>query len=145
MAVVAKGVETRGPKIAREIAIVCLQTVVLATPVGNKALWSPQAQRRARPGYVGGRARANWLIGINSAHTNSLTIGVVDPSGASTIAAGSEVINGTTPGVEIHITNNLPYIVPLNEGHSKQAPAGFVEVAVETALQAVKNKRVLPT
>lgn len=31
----------------------------------------------------------------------------------------------------IYITNNVPYIVALNNGHSQQAPTGFVENAVE--------------
>lgn len=34
----------------------------------------------------------------------------------------------------IFVTNNTPYIIPLNNGHSAQSPAGFVQVAVEKAL-----------
>ena len=32
----------------------------------------------------------------------------------------------------IYITNNVPYIVALNNGHSQQSPTGFVEAAVES-------------
>lgn len=31
----------------------------------------------------------------------------------------------------IYISNNVPYIVALNDGHSQQSPAKFVEIAVE--------------
>ncbi len=35
----------------------------------------------------------------------------------------------------IFVSNNTPYIVPLNEGHSKQAGAGFVQRCVERAVR----------
>jgi hypothetical protein len=31
-------------------------------------------------------------------------------------------------------TNTVPYIERLNQGHSKQAPAGFVEITIEKTL-----------
>lgn len=37
------------------------------------------------------------------------------------------------PYRQVWIYNNLPYIQPLNEGHSQQAPAGFVELQVAQA------------
>jgi len=35
----------------------------------------------------------------------------------------------------IYITNNVPYIRRLNDGHSKQAPAGFVQGAILRAVR----------
>ena len=35
----------------------------------------------------------------------------------------------------VHITNNVPYIEALNEGHSPQEAAGFVQRAIARALQ----------
>lgn len=43
----------------------------------------------------------------------------------------------------IHITNNLPYIGALNDGHSKQAPAGFVRTAVMEGLAAMRGVNIL--
>ena len=43
----------------------------------------------------------------------------------------------------IHITNNLSYIGSLNHGHSKQAPASFVQMATLAGLKAVRGLRVL--
>ena len=34
----------------------------------------------------------------------------------------------------IYISNNVPYIQKLNDGHSKQAPAGFIQLAVDSAV-----------
>jgi hypothetical protein len=38
------------------------------------------------------------------------------------------------------VANNVPYIRRLNYGHSSQAPAGFVEMAIDTALATVARK-----
>jgi hypothetical protein len=35
----------------------------------------------------------------------------------------------------LFVTNNVPYIVPLNNGSSKQAGAGFVERGIERAIR----------
>jgi hypothetical protein len=140
--VIADSVERGGPKVAREAAALILQTVVMATPVGNTTLWSDEARRRARPGYVGGRARANWQVGIGEAPAGVKDD--VDATGGGTISAGRGIIGTANKGpVEIHITNNLPYIVPLNEGHSKQAPAGFVELAVTAAIDGLSRMKVM--
>lgn len=128
-------------KIKRKVAFAILQPVVMGTPVGNITLWSEQSRRRARPGYVGGRARANWFIGLGQADTH--TTDAHDKSGRATVSKGQSAIDGAQPGVAIHITNNLPYIVPLNEGHSHQAPAGFVELAVLKGIEKAKTLRIL--
>jgi hypothetical protein len=39
----------------------------------------------------------------------------------------------------ITITNNVPYIVYLNEGSSQQAPAGFVQAAIFRAVQGANK------
>jgi|ERR1035437_3480767 hypothetical protein len=138
---IAANVKDGGPKAVRQVATVALQAVVMATPVGNTSLWNEHSRSTARPGYVGGRARANWQVGLNSPVSGS--VDDVDAAGGGTISAGIAIIAGATQdGQEIHITNNLPYIVPLNEGHSHQAPAGFVELAVQRAVTAVKDFRI---
>ena len=35
----------------------------------------------------------------------------------------------------IHVTNNIPYILPLNTGTSKQAPKFFVELAIDKSIR----------
>lgn len=51
-------------------------------------------------------------------------------SAAQALAVAKETLKSKKPGQTIFIANNLPYIVRLNEGHSQQVPAGFVERAI---------------
>ena len=96
------------------------------------------------------QALSNWIV-----TTGSPNVGKIDPhfygehgstqkaSAAETIANARAVLKGKKPGQSIFITNNLPYIRRLNDGHSGQAPAGFVERCVLIArktLQKIKIK-----
>jgi hypothetical protein len=127
--------------VKRKTASAILQSVVVGTPVGNTTLWSEQARRMARPGYVGGRARGNWFVSIGA--PVATVTDATDAAGRATLARGEAVINEAPPLQAIHIVNNLPYIVPLNQGHSKQAPAGFVEMAVMKGIQHLQALRIL--
>lgn len=72
-----------------------------------------------------GRARANWFIAEG--------------------APRRETTTGTTPapvpsltGLSIiYITNSLPYIVPLEFGHSQQAPFGMLRISIAEVLASV--------
>lgn len=104
-------------RLTRRCALAVDAAVVLATPVDT------------------GRARANWQVEIGGPAS-----GVVEPtdkSGQTAISAGTKVIQDYKGGNSINITNNLPYIERLNEGWSKQAPAGFVEQAVNVGTAAI--------
>lgn len=111
----AEAIEKLTSLISRKIALDVLSRVVLATPVDT------------------GRARANWQAEVGSAPTTELQ--TTDKGGGSTISQGSANIatHEQTPFSEINIVNNLPYIGRLNDGSSTQAPAGFVESAVDAA------------
>jgi hypothetical protein len=110
----------------KKIALELFTRIVLKTPVGNPDLWQTPI---APPGYVGGRARANWQIGLNA--TNDSEIPGEDQSGTGTIAAGLSGLSGARPYGTIWIFNNVPYIIRLEEGWSyHQAPAGMVGVAL---------------
>lgn len=90
-----------------------------------------------------GRARANWQVSTGSpilttiAETSSAEHG--NPPTAGEMAAAVRSLAGAKVGTVIFITNNLPYIVPLNEGHSNQSPPGWVEQAVDNALAAFRG------
>lgn len=131
-------VEKGGPAMQRLVALEILRLVISGTPVGNKEIWMEPG--KARVGYVGGRARANWFVGIGQAVAH--TTEAVDASGGSTLQSGKSQIEGSAPGVEIHLSNNLPYIVPLNRGHSHQAPEGWIERAIAAGLGILANKHI---
>lgn len=73
-----------------------------------------------------GRARGNWFLSIGSPikkEDNSRRA----PEATSEGITVSERIEPTDTA---YITNNLPYIERLNEGHSEQAPAKFIEMEI---------------
>jgi hypothetical protein len=130
---VASAIEKNAPLIQRKVATAIFQAVRDATPVGKPALWNEP--KKAARGYVGGSARASWMIGIGAPAT-----GVSEPGGGED---GAGLIASAPAGTSIHITNNEPYIRPLNDGHSHQAPVGFVDTAIQTGLAAITGASLL--
>jgi hypothetical protein len=112
--------------IKRRAALAIDAAVVISTPVDT------------------GRARSNWQANLGGPADGTLEAyapGTAGSTGAANTSAALDqakaVIAGSRPQEAIHITNNLPYIGRLNDGHSAQAPAGFVEVAVLVGVNAV--------
>jgi hypothetical protein len=101
----AKG-DTR--TIIRKITMEAFKRVILKTPVDT------------------GRARANWSIGEGT----TFSIMDTDKSGTATLRRTSEGVNAWECTGSIFLTNNLAYILPLEYGHSKQAPGGMVRLTV---------------
>lgn len=119
---IGQNIEKNSDEAVRRCALSVDATVVLATPVDT------------------GRARGNWQVELNAPAVGATDN--VSPSGREAIEQGKATIAGYKGGTKeaaVHITNNLPYIGRLNEGHSAQAPAGFVEKAIEVGVQAVRN------
>lgn len=129
-------VEGLTSEFVRDVAFRTLSAVVLATPVGNPTLW--QNPNAAPPGYTGGRARGNWQVGIGFA--DDAETGQIDKSGSATISKARTELAGYRIGPQILIQNNVPYINRLNEGHSTQAPAMFVQRGIQTALNSVDSQ-----
>lgn len=138
MDVMAARIIRRSTEVTRKTAAVVLRDVVMGTPVGNPTLWRRQPPP---PGYVGGRARGNWFASLGSASTATREVTGMG-AGESALSEGESVLAGSSPGQDIHLTNNLPYIKPLNEGSSHQAPAGFVEVAIENGRNYMASQKV---
>lgn len=98
----------------------------------------------APEGYVGGRFRANWHLSIDV--VENVTFDEVDPSGNETISALISAVSDFTAGQTAYLINNLPYAIPLEFGHSTQAPAGMVRITVARFQQivdeAIRNNQV---
>ncbi len=77
-----------------------------------------------------GRARGNWQVGIDEIPSGELD--KVDKGGGASISAGGEALASLQPGLFqiVYIANNLPYIVPLEDGHSGQAPQGMLALTI---------------
>lgn len=99
-----------------------------------------------------GYARSNWTPELDRAFEGLLPARVPGEQGSTAAENAAATIEAGTPTIEafdiaanreIHITNNAPHIQPLNDGHSKQAPAGFVEIAVLEGLATVRGAKIV--
>lgn len=83
--------------------------------------------RRVGQGYVGGRFRSNWQLTAGAPASGEIEeIEGADETIAKIIVAAGSL----TLGEVAFIINNLPYAIPLEYGHSTQAPAGMIRVTI---------------
>ncbi|MEN5258630.1 hypothetical protein [Pseudomonas protegens] len=94
--------------------------------------------------YVGGRFRGNWQFSIDTPAEGVLD--QVDPAGGVTLAKLRLQVGQLTVRQTAYIVNNLPYAVPLEYGHSKQAPGGMVRITLarfhQIVDEAIRNNQV---
>lgn len=106
----AEEIEERVEKLHRAILLEALRGVVLMTPVDR------------------GRARGGWQTTHGEPAAGSPLR--LDKSGQQTIAEGAPIALSAEAFTISYLTNNVIYIVPLENGHSKQAPRGMAAVTV---------------
>lgn len=110
-------------KLVRKSFLIADTVAVLGTPVDT------------------GRARGNWIASIGSPQRG---IKNPDKSGRATIALAQTVAKGYRVGGNgIFSTNNVAYILKLENGSSKQAPNGMAKLAIQAATAFVKRQKVL--
>ena len=90
-----------------------------------------------------GWARAGWRPGIGRPQLER--IGNRSPGGVATARAQQDIDRALVAGyrgppVPIHVTSTIPYIEPLNAGHSQQEPIGFVERSIEKGVSVARAK-----
>lgn len=132
-------IENAGVRIVRSVAKRSLKLLVNATPVDT------------------GEARSNWRIGIGGVPTAAISpyasgrnLGISERGNArGAIDAGFSRINSLKPGqgrsltTSVVIVNNARHIGLLNDGRSKQAPAGFIQAALAQArAEVIPNFKV---
>lgn len=106
--------------LVRAVNLEALRGVVLMTPVDT------------------GRARGNWQVGP----PEPAELDVLDPTGSLALATGSQEIAKAPRFGLLWISNGLVYIVPLEDGHSGQAPRGMVTVTVERLKAMVRSDAI---
>lgn len=92
-----------------------------------------------------GWASANWVpsVGepfIDAAETKDPTPGQVAARARMAERGVNEVLSWRNQDGPIFSTNNVPYIGALNNGHSGQSPAGFVQAAIEKAIRMTYSR-----
>ncbi len=130
---IAVRVEGNVQRAVKDCAHAVLRSAVEATPVDTGMAcsnWTPELDR-AFQGLFPARVPGAGSTAADNA--------------AGAIEAGAPTIEAFDIGknTSIHITNNAPHIRPLNDGHSKQAPAGFVQIAVMEGLAMVRGAKIV--
>lgn len=130
-----KNISVNADRVVRKCALAIDSAVVLATPVDT------------------GRARANWQVSCNTPITTDrepYSHGAEGSTGGANARAAIEQgkhavasYKGGTAEAAIYIANNLSYIGKLNNGSSKQMPAGFVERSILIGTDAIKNESLV--
>ena len=100
-------------QVVRKTAIDLTTSIIKSTPVDT------------------GRARANWFVSFEDAIEDTTD----DTNSAKSLSNATNTLLKGKIGKYIYIQNNLPYIVKLEYGASKQAPAGILRVNVERFAQ----------
>lgn len=98
-------------QIIRMIAFETLNNAVLATPRDT------------------GRAASNWFVSQDTPETTTTD----ETDAEANLNKQSAKLTSSSSSNNIWLVNNLPYIVRLNDGWSKQAPEGFVEKSISAA------------
>jgi len=95
-----------------------------------------------------GTARSRWIVSVGAPMLDPPEVAGLSDDEVRALAAKTYARNQTrAQGVaakyrieqgSAYIANATPWIVPLNEGSSSQAPAKFVERALETAVKTAE-------
>lgn len=115
--------KTRVDLTIRESIIGITAELVERSPVGDPSLWASKPAKTYEPGTF----RANWQGGFGA--INLLTTDDKDVTGEISIVSVTSQIPDDPKGV-FYVTNSLPYAIPLEDGHSRQAPLGIVGLTV---------------
>lgn len=117
-------------ELKKKVAIAIVTDLIAQTPVDSS------------------KALSNWVIGLGAPNRDKLDPyffgdrgSTQETSGAVALSVARATIARAAPGQPIFISNNLPYIRRLNDGHSTQAPAGFVERAELIGGKIIRNER----
>lgn len=91
-----------------------------------------------------GRFKGNWQFTVGTPSNQS--IDTFDKAGQETIATLVAEVSKLEAGQVAYIVNNLVYGVPLEYGHSDQAPAGMVQITLarfqQIVEEAIRNNQV---
>ena len=129
---ISRNVPLEANRIKKQVARAVNAAVVNGTPVDT------------------GKARSNWIATLGSPADIVLMPyfptshgGIGETANASAAIEHAElVIDGVVPGQTINFTNNVDYIALLNTGWSNQAPAMFVEHAIDVGIATIQNVHV---
>lgn len=83
-----------------------------------------------------GWARANWQVSIGAPTSGPVGSREAVNTGAQAAGQARLLVYDIRQG-DVWLGNHVPYIQKLNEGHSPQAPANFVEDAIRRGIAII--------
>ena len=108
----------------RRVCMKALEKIVTRTPV------------------LTGTARGNWRVSFGEP-VRTFDLSLTDPAGNRTISVGSSLIEGRARlGQRVNICNSAPYILRLERGYSRQAPAGMVHITADELVRGGDLRRL---
>jgi hypothetical protein len=113
------------------ITVKAAQRLDERSPVGDATYWKHPAPK----GYVGGRFRGNWQLGVGTIPSGET--GRIDPAGSATLEAIISAVPEQAAGHVFYLTNNSPYGQRIEDGWSRQAPNGLVALTAMEFQQIV--------
>ena len=119
---IMRGLRKLGERVVTKVTLDVTANLVESTPVDT------------------GWARANWVPSIGAPSGGGPTVaspGSGDVAGAQSMQQAALVGVAATyrlPMGRVFVSNNVPYIVQLNDGSSRKEPAGFVQRAIRKAV-----------
>jgi uncharacterized protein CbrC (UPF0167 family) len=118
---VARKVESETARFIADAAVEVVRDVASSTPIRT------------------GQAQANWLTAIGKQFSYYIANAGANNAWYDSMQWAQNALQTVKYNDVIHITNNVPYIVKLNQGSSTQAPALFVQMAVLRATYRLKG------
>ena len=123
---ISESIEPNVDKLMKDVAMAVAKEVVASTPADT------------------GRAKENWQTSLNAPASGVLHPQPQRPESpaagaARSLAETEDVLTQYKTSDTVYIQNNLPYIGALNRGHSRQAPAMFVERAAMRGRALIKG------
>jgi len=119
-------------KVVEDFAVVDVPAIVLS--VQKQIALRGLASLVKRTPVDTGRARNNWQVGIDQEPPDVLYPAAQafsgDKSGSPAVNKGTSKIRSLRPFCVCYLTNNVEYILDLENGSSAQAPNGMLSVTL---------------
>lgn len=116
----AEKVKHNADQVVGDVVVQASQALDRRSPVGDARYWKSKPPK----GYVGGRFRGNWQLGVDTVPTGET--GRIDRAGTTTQGEIIALIPEEASGKLYTLINNVPYGEEIEAGHSHQAPYGVV-------------------
>lgn len=116
----AEKAKDNADQVVGEVVIGVARELDMRSPVGDATYWKNPPPK----GYIGGRFRANWQLGIGAPQSG--VVNATDLTGTIALPAIIASVPEDAAGLVYYLSNNLDYAVPIENGSSRQAPTGLI-------------------